>query len=264
MSLEGRRAIRPIFRRRRFAARRKRPSVWPLLLRGFFSALLLVAMPAAAAIWVTTAPRFELREVRIVPTPHVPTAWVETVIGPFDGYNLLLLSLNDIGGRMQGHPWIERVELRKELPSALEVRVVERRPHALLRQQDGLYLIDDRGSVIAPFEPEAVWADLLLVTLEEDSTDAAEALAVVSRLARIHPAWNQGLSEIEALGAGDYRLYNAVYPFPVVVSADALRRQISKLMQWWPRLSPRVGTPAMVDLRFAKQMIIKTAAEPRG
>lgn len=264
MSPEGRAASRPIFRRRRFAARRRRPSVWPLLLRGFFSALMLVAVPAAAAIWVITAPTFGLREVRIVSTPHVPTAWVESVIGSFAGYNVLLLSLSDIGTRMEGHPWIEGVELRKELPSGLVIRVVERRPQALLRQHDGLYLIDAGGSVIAPFEPEAAWSDLLLVTLEDESTDAAEALAVASRLARIHPAWDRGLSEIEALGAGDYRLYNAVYPFPVVVSADALGRQIGKLTQWWPRLSSRVGIPAMVDLRFEKQMIIKTAAEPRS
>jgi len=264
MSPEAKEAGRALFRRRRFAARRKRPSLWPILLRGFFSALLLVAVPATAAMWMITAPRFGLREVRIASSPHVRRAWVETVVTPFAGHNLLLLPLSDLGGRLQGHPWVERVELRKELPGALEIRLVERRPRALLRQQDELFLIDDRGAVIAPFDSGSEWSDLLLVTLDDASVDAAEALAVAARLAGIHPAWNQGLSEIEVLGAGDYRLYTAVYPFPVVVSDDALRRQIHKLMQWWPRLSPRVGIPAMVDLRFAKQMIIKTAAGPRS
>jgi len=263
MSPEARAVGRTLFRRRQFSARRKRPSLWPILLRGFVSALLLVAVPATAAMWLITAPRFGLREVRVETSPHVPRAWVETVVTPFAGHNLLLLPLGELCGRLEGHPWIERVELRKELPGALVVRVVERQPRALLRRRDELFLIDSDGSVIAPFEPEPQWAGLLLVTLDDASMDAAEALAVASRVGEIHPAWNQGLSEIEVLGAGDYRLYTSAYPFPVVVSSDRLGRQINTLMQWWPRLSRRVGIPAMVDLRFAKQMIIKKAAGPR-
>jgi cell division septal protein FtsQ len=262
MSPETRESSRAVFRRRRFSAHRKRQSLWPVLLRGFSSALVLVGIPAAAAMWVVTSPSFGVREVRIETTEHVPAAWVETVVAPLAGQNLVLLSLSRLGERLGRHPWVERVELRKDLPDALRIRVVERTPAALLRREGELLLVDARGEVIAPFRPEAAWADLLLVTAAETGGDASEVLGVASELARIHPAWSAGLSEIEAISLDAYKLHSKVYPFPVVIDRADVRSQIAKLMRWWPRISSRIEIPALVDLRFANQMIIRTAARP--
>jgi cell division protein FtsQ len=47
---------------------------------------------------------------------------------------------------LRRHPWIASVEVRRRLPPALEVRVVERTPAAIV-DLAGLYLVDTRGEV---------------------------------------------------------------------------------------------------------------------
>ena len=101
------------FRRRRFAARRRRPSPWPTLVKGFLGALVVVGVPVSAGIWALTSPRFLVHELEVEGTPHVSEAWVEASLTPYLGHNLLLVPLSDAGDVVRTHPWVERVELRK-------------------------------------------------------------------------------------------------------------------------------------------------------
>jgi hypothetical protein len=65
------------------------------------------------------------------------------------------------------------------------------------------------------------------------------------------------VSEIQPLGAGDFRVYTADYAFPVLLSRqrlagglEALRRHRRVLERAYPRV-------AALDLRFDRQIVIQ-------
>ena len=62
------------------------------------------------------------------------------------GDHLLLCDTALVESALRRHPWIASVEVRRTLPPALEVRVVERRAAALV-DLGGLYLVDAEGEV---------------------------------------------------------------------------------------------------------------------
>jgi cell division protein FtsQ len=62
------------------------------------------------------------------------------------GDHLVLCDTALVEAALRRHPWIQSVEVRRRLPPALEVRVVERRAAALV-DLAGLYLVDSAGEV---------------------------------------------------------------------------------------------------------------------
>lgn len=62
------------------------------------------------------------------------------------GDHLLLCDTDLVAAGLRRHPWVAAVEVRRELPGALSVRVSERRAAALV-DLGGLYLVDDGGEV---------------------------------------------------------------------------------------------------------------------
>ena len=140
-------------RRRRFTAPHRRPSLPLRLLRPFAIAALVVAVPVAAGAWVLRSPRFHLQTLELSGTERVPREWIAGRVEPLRGRHLLRLSLADLESELAGHPWIAGVAMSKRLPDALAVRVVERRPAALLRRADGLFYVDAAGRPIDRYDP---------------------------------------------------------------------------------------------------------------
>ncbi len=68
------------------------------------------------------------------------------------GDHLLFLDTRAMEVALRRHPWVAWVEVRRRFPPALDVRVVERRPAALVSLGD-LYLVDDRGEVFKHAAP---------------------------------------------------------------------------------------------------------------
>jgi cell division protein FtsQ len=68
------------------------------------------------------------------------------------GDHLLGVDPDVIEAALVRHPWISAVEVRRRLPPAIDVRVVERRAAALVELGD-LYLVDDRGVVFKRATP---------------------------------------------------------------------------------------------------------------
>jgi cell division protein FtsQ len=64
------------------------------------------------------------------------------------GSSLLDLDLVSLKGSLLGEPWIRDVNLRKEYPDTLSVRVTERRPVAVLAGRQIEAIVDDTGTVL--------------------------------------------------------------------------------------------------------------------
>jgi hypothetical protein len=259
------------FRRRQEPVRRRRKSFLAQLLKPMVAAVILVALPVGVGAWVLTAPRFGLRtlDVQIEP-PHrrVQAEAVKDALRRFEGNNLVRLSLTEVAARIEENPWVRTVELEKELPDRLQVRLTEREPVALLLRQGALVYADVEGQPIAPVESEkaaeeARGAGLLVVSFGRAPHLAGggvvSALDVAGELGRVQPDWAASLSRIEVLGEEDFRLFSDALPFPLLVTRGQVGPKAVRLKELLPQLTSRYPRIEAVDLRFSRRIVVQPA-----
>ena len=258
------------FRRRGTPPRRKRRSVLWTLAKPLAVAFALVGLPAGLVAWVLTAPRFGLQDVEVKGTVRrVSQEWVRQALAPLEGKNLVRLSLATAAARVERNPWIESVEMAKELPGRLRVKVAERRPVALLLADSGLVYADSEGKAIAPVTTpaeleEARTAGLLVVSFahprhKDDVRGIGSALGVAAELGRAQPTWAGKLSRIEVLGEEDFRLHTDALPFPLLVRSGQVKPKVERLVELLPELSRRYVRIEAVDLRFSRRIVVQPA-----
>jgi len=235
-----------------------------MLLKPFLLAVVVVGLPVLATLWVYTSPRFLLKEVQIGSTSRVSIEEVAAALTPLRGRHLLGLSLEDVEGRLAADPWIKSAAIRKELPNRLVVEIEERQPVALLRGDDELLYVDRDGFAIDVYDPRGSVDFVLLSVASGVELHVGPALDLVASLERLAPEMSRGLSEIEILGLGDYRIYTAALDFPILLSAGEVEAQIAKLEKLLPEISRRFAAVEAVDLRFSRQIVIQPAGEPRS
>lgn len=251
------------FRRRQGAVRIRRRSLLARLAAPFAQAVLLVGAPAALLFWVLASPSFALAEVQVDGLGHVAPQWVDRALAPLRGRNLPRLALGEVAGRLSANPWIEAVTVEKRLPDALRVAVVEKRPAALLRRGHELLYLDATGAVIAPFDPADGAADLLLVSVAAGAErELPHVFAFAEELAAAAPAVASGLSEVAVLGDGDFQVFSAALPFPLLLRRGPLAERMTLLAAWIPELRRRYPKLDAVDLRFPRRMILVPGEAP--
>jgi cell division septal protein FtsQ len=234
--------------------------------------VIVVALPAGLVYWVLNAPMFRLRTVHVGhvggSSRRVAAAWVRQALTPFQGRNLVRLSLADATARLQRNPWIEKVEIEKELPNGLRVKLAERRPVALLLSGQTLAYADTAGRPIAPVTTpgeleEARKAGLLVVSFvrgpHPDGVGVAAALKVAAELGRVQPDWAAKLAQIEVLGEEDFRLRTDALPFPLLVTAGQVGPKVQRLVELLPELTQRYSRIEAVDLRFSRRIVVQPA-----
>ncbi|HZS10652.1 MAG TPA: FtsQ-type POTRA domain-containing protein [Nitrospirales bacterium] len=125
---------------------------------GRFVRRALWAIAVCVIVWATAtgyrllAPRLhewtELRDVQLIGLEHVTRDEAIDKLKLPASVSIMWLSPKRLAERLEAHPWIKTAEISRELPHRLIVHVVERRPAAVLRAENGLWLIDDEGHVL--------------------------------------------------------------------------------------------------------------------
>ena len=257
------------FRRSGAPPRRRRRNPVLALLRPLAVSLLLVAMPAALVTWVLASSRFDLKEVVVeAGTPRIPAEALRSSVAPFEGGNLVLLPLDSVEAALRRNPWVDTVEVAKELPDRLRVEVTERKPVALLVKGSGLVYADEQGRPIAPVEdPEQARRTGLVVVvftnpLLSPSDGVGGALEVAGELGRVQPSWAGALSKIEVLGEQDFRLHTGALRFPLLVTRGQVGAKVKRLTELLPELDRRYPAIQAVDLRFSRRIVVQPDPSP--
>lgn len=267
------------FRRRGVPLRRRRRHPLLLLLRPLAVAVLVVLLPLGLAAWVLTSRRFALADVVVEgSTQRVKPEWVRQALAPYRGKNLVRLPLAEVAEAVQKNPWVQSVEIQKELPGRLRVELTERRPVALLRSDlgkggkggkggtgglgglGGLVYADNDGRPIVPVDsvPEARKAGLLEVFFSHPVAGGIEgALEVAGELGRVRPDWAAALTRIDVLGEEDFRLHTEALPFPLVVTRGEVGPKARRLEELLPELERRYPVIESVDLRFSRRIVVQ-------
>jgi cell division protein FtsQ len=206
-----------------------------------------------------------VRAIEVAGTSRIPGEWAAARLERFEGSQLLAVSVREVRDCLADHPWIASAGMRKRLPDVLEVELVERRPAGLLRRDEELYYLDAGGDLIAPYDPAFGGADLMLVSYAgRPPVPLAETLELVEEIQRGEPAWALGLSEIEILGEGDYRLFTSVLPFPLLLRSGRVGEAIARLERALPQIRRRYARLAALDLRFDRRIIVQPMTRASG
>lgn len=93
-----------------------------------------------------------IREIRFEGLARVTAEELLELSPVHAGDHLFLTDLGPAKAALARHPWLSSVEIRRRLPPALDIRVIERRAVALV-DLNGLYLVDERGEVFKRAAP---------------------------------------------------------------------------------------------------------------
>jgi len=125
----------------------------PLRTRRLALWLLTLALGVECAAAVLTSPALDIREVRLTGLPELlpveSDATREAVVLDSRA-NIVRASTRTTAAPLARLPWVERVDVTKRPPNRLEVRIVARRPAAVLAASDGRWEVDERGVLIRP------------------------------------------------------------------------------------------------------------------
>jgi len=254
--------------------RRRRRSLFARAATRLFRVVPLLLVPVAAWLWIDGT-TFALARVETEGSPRITPDWIERALAPELGRNLLSLPLERVRDRLEQHPWLGRVEARKELPDRLRVVVEERVAAAVLETDDGLFFVDPEGERIAPLAPGDSAGSLLRVAAGATVTGISPALATseapsVRRALALErslaeagvPEWSVPLLWVEVVGDDDFRLYAGELPFSILVRSQGLARRIEVLERLRPDILERVEAIAEVDLRFESRVIVRPGDPP--
>ncbi len=112
-------------------------------------AFILLAFGANAGYEAAVKERcFDVTQVRIEGLSAVPESAIRGLIGSVEGKNSLTLDMKEIGERLLTHPWIESVDMRRELPATLVAVVRERVPVFTAVFGAGAWLMDGKGRLV--------------------------------------------------------------------------------------------------------------------
>ncbi len=114
----------------------------------------------------------------------------------------------------------------------------------------------------ATIDPNVGVVDLPLISIaaqhppaDEEAAVLRPAVQLLSEIDEVGTSWIAGLSEVEVLGAEDFRLHTSALPFPVLVRIGTLNLKARRLEELLPHIE-RYGAAA-VDLRFARRIIVQ-------
>ncbi len=137
---------------------------------------------------------FAVKKIEVSKTVHLTSQQVEDLSGLKKGTNLFEFKAGDCEEKLQENSYIKTAEIKRKLPSTVEIQVTERQETAVL-QRDKQYIVIDSEGVVLRIADKAPQVPLLIgVTV----TEAAENEAVKVKEETAYKTAMKLLQKIEA------------------------------------------------------------------
>jgi cell division protein FtsQ len=199
-------------------------------------------------------PLFALDRFEVSGNQRARTADLLSALSAFRGANLVTLGLGRIADTLAENPWVDRVTLSKRFPDKLTVRVIERRPVALLSEDGRLFWLDAAGRPIAAYDPRVDPAEYVVVRGQRDAL--AEMVGLLEDLRAKRPDYVAALSEISLLPEGGFGMMDSIFRRPVRVLRRDAPEKIGALLKARGLLESRGWEAQAIDLRFADRIVL--------
>ena len=207
-------------------------------------------------------PYFAIREVKVQGAAKVNLS-ADLVVLSGLGPHTRIWSIDpgEIEERVQQHPWVKSVLIRRELPARLVINIEEWSPSAIVAL-DKLYYVADDGVIFKALAEEDP-VDFLFVTglraagLPPHEPGTREKLSQAVALGRKVEQASLGLSEIRFEPGGGIILYPIAYAVPFRMGWGDWDEKLHRL-RWFLREFKRKGARfRAVDLSFRGQVVVR-------
>ena len=236
--------------------------------RRLLFALMVASIGLSVPVWVprllTTLPAFQVSELHVVGTDHIPPEEIRALALTPDA------SVWDDPARweerVRAHPMVREATARRQSFRTLEIAIVERRPVALVATPE-LRPVSGDGYLL-PLEPSAAPLDLPIVRGPAETergfvADAAmrELIFALSRMDRTRSDFMSLVSEVGPAAEGGYRflLLPGAGADVVLLPRDRPLRALDRVSIALGQIEDR--RVARADARFRGQVVLTRVEE---
>jgi cell division protein FtsQ len=199
---------------------------------------------------------------------HLSNGEIAALLAGLHGQPILYANLGDWRARLLNSPWVAEASLRKALPSTVDVTITEREPLGIGRFGDGLYLVDDRGTIIDDYGPNYAELDLPIIDglagpVGQNSLEAdAARVELAARLLRATQARKLGrrISQVDVSDARNAVVMLDGDPALIRLGNDRFLERLESYLELAPALRDRIPAIDYVDLRFDERVYVGPAA----
>ncbi|MGM0452140.1 MAG: cell division protein FtsQ/DivIB [Thermodesulfobacteriota bacterium] len=103
--------------------------------------------------WVTQCDYFRAEKVTVEGTDRLDPVAIQKVAHIWEGVNILSVNLTSVRKRLISEPWIADADIRRDLPSAITIRIDEHQPLAII-DLGRMFLINTEGAIFKETEKE--------------------------------------------------------------------------------------------------------------
>jgi cell division protein FtsQ len=219
-------------------------------------------------LMVRHAEYFSLRTVRIVGNDTLTRQDILYLLALPTQATLFQLDLTRMGDRLERHPYVKTVTLRRQFPDTLTVTITERVPHLVAVYQEQRVLLDTEGVVLRAFAPEhdSALPQLVLrqarilapgMRLRQDEVQRALELIQAYKMSPVAETVRLVALTVEDSGASLWELDS--YPFKVRFGEGAIDLQLGRLLPVLQYITQQRLAIQRLDLSYQKKVVIVPA-----
>lgn len=258
--------VQPAPPRRRQLRRRLR-ILWAvskgLVVLGLGAGLLWSAMVGYRL--VRDAPYFRLQTVDIVGNQALSPEDVRYMLALPASSTIWQLDLQRMGRRLERHPYVESVAIRRLMPDTLRIIIAERQPYVVAIAGQQRMVLDAAGVVLGPALsgrdarlPRLMLGDRRALTpgMRLQQQDIRQALALLQTYAGSAAAAGTRLVALTMEASGTALAQIEPYPFAIRLQERALATQLERLPVVAQVVRERGLAAQLVDLSYRTRVIV--------
>lgn len=182
--------------------------------------------------------------------------------------NLFSVKLEEVAKRLESHPWIEQVRVKKIFPNRILIQIEEKKPMAIIQLEE-LYYIDTKGEIFSRVGERDEYnypylTGLTRRVLESHPVEAkrlinkALELLRVVHLSRIAPL--EEVSEIHMEKALGIQCFTKAEGVEVRLGWEDFGEKLKRLSLVWSDLRKRGCSVVSIDCSDLKKVVVKKAS----
>jgi cell division protein FtsQ len=216
-------------------------------------------------------PIFRVREFEVAGNRKISEETVLSLAEIEGMPNLFTLRLKDVAKRLESHPWVDQVRVRKVFPNKIAVQIEEREPVAILPLEE-LYYIDTKGVIFATVGDADAYnypflTGLTRQTLEKDPVEskhliikALEFLRIVDK-ERVFPP--EEISEIHMEKMDGIRYFTKAEGLQVKMGWEQFGEKLRRLSIILSDLQKRGLSAVSIDCSDLKRMVVQRSNDEK-
>ncbi len=185
--------------------------------------------------------------------------------------NLFTIRLKEISRRIESHPWVEEVRVKKVFPNKIWIQVKERKPIAIVQLEEPYY-IDSKGVIFSPVGDKDSYdypflTGLTHQALNQDPSVAQllikKALEFLNLAEREKKPPLKEISEIYLEKTFGLRCFSQSDHLWVRVGWEGFGEKLRRLSLVWSDLKRRGISVTSIDCNDLRRIVVKKSPQER-